>query len=110
MRPPAKGLNSAASHSTSDRRELIDGREIVTPLSYGEYLLLSAFLHRPNVVLTRDQLLDITRGRAANLFDRSIDNQVSRLRRKIEEDPKEPKIIQTIWGGGYKFVGKVEQI
>ena len=81
----------------SDRRELIDGREVVTPLSYGEFLLLSAFLHRPNIVLTRDQLLDITRGRAANLFDRSIDNQVSRLRRKIEEDPKDPKIIQTIW-------------
>ena len=79
-------------------------------MSYGEYLLLSAFLHRPNVVLTRDQLLDITRGRAANLFDRSIDNQVSRLRRKIEDDPKDPKIIQTIWGGGYKFVGTVEQI
>ena len=94
----------------SDRRELTDGRDIVTPLSYGECLLLSAFLHRPNVVLNRDQLLDITRGRAANLFDRSIDNQVSRLRRKIEEDPKEPKIIQTIWGGGYKFVGAVEQI
>ena len=92
----------------SDRRELIDAGEIVTPLSYGEYLLLSAFLHRPNIVLTRDQLLDITRGRAANLFDRSIDNQVSRLRRKIEDDPKEPKIIQTIWGGGYKFVGNVE--
>jgi two-component system OmpR family response regulator len=94
----------------SDRRELTGDREIVTPLSYGECLLLSAFLHRPNVVLTRDQLLDITRGRAANLFDRSIDNQVSRLRRKIEEDPKEPRIIQTIWGGGYKFVGAVEQI
>jgi two-component system OmpR family response regulator len=93
----------------ADRRELTGARDIVTPLSYGEYLLLSAFLHRPNVVLTRDQLLDITRGRAANLFDRSIDNQVSRLRRKIEEDPKDPKIIQTIWGGGYKFVGTVEQ-
>jgi two-component system OmpR family response regulator len=92
----------------SDRRELIDSTEVVTPLSYGEYLLLSAFLHRPNMVLTRDQLLDITRGREANLFDRSIDNQVSRLRKKIEDDPKDPKIIQTIWGGGYKFVGAVE--
>ena len=60
--------------------------------------------------VNRDQLLDITRGRAANLFDRSIDNQVSRLRRKIEDDPKEPKIIQTIWGGGYKFVGVVERL
>jgi two-component system OmpR family response regulator len=94
----------------ADRRELINGQDIATPLSYGEYLLLSAFLHRPNIVLNRDQLLDITRGRAANLFDRSIDNQVSRLRRKIEDDPKEPKIIQTIWGGGYKFVGAVERI
>lgn len=92
----------------ADRRELIDDREVVTPLSYGEFLLLSAFLQRPNLVLTRDQLLDITRGRAATLFDRSIDNQVSRLRRKIEDDPKDPKYIQTIWGGGYKFVGQVE--
>jgi two-component system OmpR family response regulator len=94
----------------ADRRELQNEDEVVTPLSYGEYLLLTAFLHRPNLVLTRDQLLDITRGRAANLFDRSIDNQVSRLRRKIEDDPKEPKIIQTIWGGGYKFVGAVERL
>ena len=97
-------------YSTLDRRELTSDDQIVTPLSYGEYLLLTAFLHRPNLVLTRDQLLDITRGRAANLFDRSIDNQVSRLRRKIEDDPKEPKIIQTIWGGGYKFVGGVEKV
>jgi two-component system, OmpR family, response regulator len=105
--PPGEKLKFGRFVFDSDRRELIDG-EMVTPLSYGEYLLLLAFLQRPNVVLTRDQLLDITRGRAANLFDRSIDNQVSRLRRKIEEDPKDPKIIQTIWGGGYKFVGAVE--
>ncbi len=108
--PPGERLKFGPFIFDSDRRELTGPRDIVTPLSYGEYLLLSAFLHRPNAVLTRDQLLDITRGRAANLFDRSIDNQVSRLRRKIEEDPKEPKIIQTIWGGGYKFVGTVEQI
>lgn len=94
----------------SDRRELVDDSDVVTPLSYGEFLLLSAFLQRPNLVLTRDQLLDITRGRAATLFDRSIDNQVSRLRRKIEDDPKDPKYIQTIWGGGYKFVGTVEEL
>jgi two-component system OmpR family response regulator len=94
----------------ADRREIIDENEVVTPLSYGEFLLLSAFLERPNLVLTRDQLLDITRGRAATLFDRSIDNQVSRLRRKIEDDPKHPKYIQTIWGGGYKFVGTVERV
>jgi len=108
--PPGERLKFGQFIFDADRRELIDGNQMVTPLSYGEHLLLAAFLHRPNVVLTRDQLLDITRGRSANLFDRSIDNQVSRLRRKIEEDPKDPKIIQTIWGGGYKFVGGVERI
>lgn len=108
--PPGEKLKFGRFVFDADRRELIDDQDVATPLSYGEYLLLSAFLHRPNIVLTRDQLLDITRGRAANLFDRSIDNQVSRLRRKIEEDPKEPKVIQTIWGGGYKFVGSVEQV
>jgi two-component system OmpR family response regulator len=61
-------------------------------------------------VLNRDQLLDLTKGRMANLFDRSIDNQVSRLRRKIEDDPKKPLLIQTVWGGGYKFAGAVEML
>jgi two-component system OmpR family response regulator len=53
------------------------------------------------MVLTRDQLLDITKGREAAPFDRSVDNQVSRLRKKIEPDPKNPVIIKTVWGGGY---------
>jgi two-component system OmpR family response regulator len=91
------------------RRELkCTDEDMVTPLSYSECLLLSVFLERPNVVLNRDQLLDLTKGRMANLFDRSIDNQVSRLRRKIEDDPKKPLLIQTVWGGGYKFAGTVE--
>jgi two-component system OmpR family response regulator len=93
-----------------DRREIVSEDEIVTPLSHGECLLLSVFLERPNLVLNRDQLLDLTKGRMANLFDRSIDNQVSRLRRKIEEDPKNPKLIQTVWGGGYKFAGSPEEL
>ena len=59
-------------------------------------------------VLGRDQLLDLTQGREAAPFDRSIDTQISRLRRKIEEDPKDPKIIKTVWGGGYVFTPKVE--
>jgi two-component system OmpR family response regulator len=54
-------------------------------------------------VLSRDQLLDLARGRAANALDRSIDTQVSRLRRKLELDPSDPKIIKTVWGGGYTF-------
>jgi two-component system OmpR family response regulator len=93
-----------------DRREIVSDDEISTPLSHGECLLLSVFLERPNLVLNRDQLLDLTKGRMANLFDRSIDNQVSRLRRKIEDDPKNPKLIQTVWGGGYKFAGTVEEL
>jgi two-component system OmpR family response regulator len=59
------------------------------------------------MVLSRDQLLDLTRGRAANVFDRSIDNQVSRLRKKIEADPKEPSLIKTVWGGGYMLTADV---
>lgn len=93
-----------------DRREIVSDDDVTTPLSHGEFLLLSVFLQRPNMVLNRDQLLDLTKGRLANLFDRSIDNQVSRLRRKIEEDPKNPKLIQTVWGGGYKFAANVEPI
>ena len=90
------------------QRELVDNNGVTVPLSTGEFLMLEAFMARPNVVLSRDQLLDITRGRAPNVFDRSIDNQVSRLRKKIEEDPKNPKIIKTVWGGGYQFVAKVD--
>ncbi|MEH6724546.1 MAG: response regulator [Hyphomicrobiales bacterium] len=78
-------------------------------LSSGEFSLLSIFVERPNMVLTRDQLIDLTRGRNAGPFDRAIDNQVSRLRKKIEDDPKNPVLIQTVWGGGYKFSGTVEK-
>ena len=60
-------------------------------------------------MLSRDQLLDLARGRAANALDRSIDTQVSRLRRKLELDPSDPKIIKTVWGGGYMFTPAVSQ-
>ena len=60
-------------------------------------------------MLTRDQLLDLTRGRDAGPFDRAIDNQVSRLRRKIETDPKRPALIKTHWGGGYSFEAEVRE-
>ncbi|MEZ5861482.1 MAG: winged helix-turn-helix domain-containing protein [Geminicoccaceae bacterium] len=75
------------------------------PLSTGEYLLLTALLRHPGLVLSRDQLLDLTRGREAQPFDRSVDNQVSRLRKKLERDPEEPPLIKTHWGGGYSFAG-----
>lgn len=85
----------------TDQRNLRDENDVNIALSSGEYELLLAFLERPGQVLNRDQLLDITQGREAGVFDRSVDNQVSRLRRKIESDPKNPEIIKTVWGGGY---------
>jgi two-component system OmpR family response regulator len=89
------------------RRELVDDKGVLVPLSSGEFRLLSALVARPGMVLTRDQLLDITRGRAAQPFDRSIDNQISRLRKKIERDPRAPTLIRTAWGDGYSFSGEV---
>ena len=91
------------------RRELVGKDGVAIPLSTSEFLLLSALLRHPKMVLSRDQLLDLTRGRAAAAFDRSIDNQVSRLRKKIEADPKEPALIKTVWGGGYVFTADVER-
>lgn len=91
------------------QRELIGADGVAVPLSTAEFLLLGAFLNHPHMVLSRDQLLDLTRGRAAGVFDRSIDNQVSRLRRKIERDPRKPTLIKTHWGGGYSFAADVER-
>ncbi len=85
------------------QRELIGIDGIALPLSSSEFRLLTALLERPKIALTRNQLLDLTKGRDADLFDRSIDNHVSRLRKKIEPDPKNPRYIKTVWGGGYIF-------
>ena len=90
-------------------RELVDESGVVTPLSTGEFRLLAALLERPGMVLTRDQILDLTQSRRAAPFDRAVDNQVSRLRRKLERDPTRPKLIVTVWGSGYRFAGKVER-
>ncbi len=91
-------------------RTLVDRDGVSVPLSTGEYNLLLALVGRPRQVLTRDQLLDLTQGREAAAFDRSIDNQISRLRRKIEVDPKSPEIIKTVWGGGYTFAAEVTRL
>ena len=89
------------------KRELRSRDGVLVQLSAGEYDLLAAFVEHPQRVLTRDQLLDLARGRAAVPFDRSIDVQVSRLRRKIEPDPAEPTLIKTVRGGGYLFTPTV---
>ncbi|MFM9844698.1 MAG: response regulator [Dongiaceae bacterium] len=93
---------------TAQRRLTAPGGKPVE-LSTGEYDLLLAFLRHPQRVLNRDQLLDLARGRAAIPFDRSIDVQVMRLRRKIEADPKAPQIIATVRGGGYQFTPAVQK-
>ncbi len=91
-------------------RALVDREGVSVPLSTGEYNLLFALVTRPRQVLTRDQLLDLTQGREAAAFDRAIDNQVSRLRRKIETDAKAPDIIKTVWGGGYTLAAEVTRL
>lgn len=94
----------------TDQRSLTDNEGVSVPLSSGEYQMLLALLSRAGQVLNRDQLLDITQGREAHAFDRAVDNQISRLRRKIEVDPKNPEIIKTVWGGGYVLAGDVKTL
>ena len=90
------------------QRKLDSPDGVVVELSGGEFDLLLAFVEHPRRVLSRDQLLDLSRGRAAAPFDRSVDVQVGRLRRKIETDPKDPQLIKTVRGGGYLFTAAVE--
>ncbi|QLC24839.1 response regulator [Parasphingopyxis algicola] len=91
-------------------RALVDRDGVSVALSTGEYQLLLALVTHPQQVLSRDQLLDLTQGREAHAFDRAVDNQVSRLRRKIERDPKSPELIKTVWGGGYTLATDVTRL
>jgi two-component system, OmpR family, response regulator len=89
------------------KRELIASDGVVVLLSSAEFELLIAFVTWPQMILSREKLLDATRGRSAVISDRSIDIQVSRLRRKLGDDPKSPRIIKTVWGDGYLFTPDV---
>ncbi len=93
----------------TDRRVMIDDVGAEVALTTAEFRLLTVFLERPRHVLSRAQLLDLTSGRQAQVFDRAIDNQVSRLRRKIERDPLHPELIATVWGGGYSLSADVRE-
>lgn len=84
-----------------------DGRHI--DLSAGEFALLEALVRHPRKVLSRDRLLDLVRGREAEVMDRAIDNLVSRLRRKLDDDARGPALIRTIWGGGYSLNADVRE-
>ena len=92
-----------------DERVLLDTNGVGKSLTTGEYNLLVEFLRNPRTVLSRDSLLELSRGRSADAFDRSVDNMVSRLRNKIERDPKNPEIIKTVWGSGYMFTADVHE-
>lgn len=94
----------------TDRRTLTDTGGTEVALTTAEFRLLTVFLERPRFVLSREQLLDLTSGRASQVFDRTIDNQISRLRRKIEVDPAKPVLIATVWGGGYSFAADVKEM
>ena len=74
------------------------------PLTSGEFAVLKALVSHPREPLSRDKLMNLARGREYSALERSIDVQVSRLRRMIEEDPSSPRYIQTVWGLGYVFV------
>lgn len=91
------------------KRELraADGTQV--PLSSGEFELLLAFLERPQRLLTREQLIDYARGPTHDVFDRSIDVQISRIRRKIETDARNPELIRTVRNAGYIFTQAVER-
>ena len=92
------------------KRRLIDAEGAIVAISSVEFRLLMAFLEHPRQVLDRDRLLDMVQGREAHLFDRAVDNQVSRLRRKIEVDSRNPQLIQTVWGGGYMLAADVRRV
>jgi two-component system OmpR family response regulator len=91
------------------KRRLTDPDGAAVAISSAEFRLLMAFLEHPRQVLDRDRLLEMVQGREAHLFDRAVDNQVSRLRRKIEVDSRNPQLIQTVWGGGYMLAAEVRR-
>ena len=107
--PPAKVIRFAGWTLEPGRRRLLnpDGAEV--SLTGGEYELLLVLVERPNRVLTRDMLMDLLRGRQAGPFDRAIDVAVSRLRRKLEDDGRNPTLIKTVRGGGYVLAATVER-
>ena len=106
---PQECLGFAGWSLWPGRRELYDPASVLVSLTAGEFDLLIAFARNPGTVLTRDQLLDLTKGRRAAAFDRSVDVQLSRLRHKVERDPKRPQLIKTVRGGGYLLAASVSR-
>jgi two-component system phosphate regulon response regulator OmpR len=91
------------------RRQLFSPKGEAVALTTGEFDLLSALVEHPGRVFGRDALMDLTRGRSWEAFDRTIDAQVARLRKKIEVDPKNPTLVKSVRGVGYVFTGKIDR-
>jgi DNA-binding response OmpR family regulator len=108
--PDADGYAFGRWVLKTGERSLVSTNGEEVPLSSSEYALLLAFATHPKRVLTRDQLLDLSKGRDMAAFERSIDNHISRLRRKIEADPAHPALIKTVWGGGYTLAAEVRRL
>jgi two-component system, OmpR family, response regulator len=118
--PPAASASvSAADENASEvlvfegwhfdlrRRELRRQTGELVPLTAGEFELLYVFARHPNRVLNRDQLIDLVKGRECAAYDRGVDTQVMRLRKKVEADPRNPRLIKTVRGAGYVFAAAV---
>ncbi|CAH1650146.1 response regulator [Chelatococcus asaccharovorans] len=105
--PGRGGFTFSGWRLDASHRTLHSPEGVLTDLTSGEFDLLLAFVEHPERVLSRDQLLDLAHGRVGQLFDRSIDVQISRLRRKIEVDPQDPQLIKTVRSGGYIFTSAV---
>ncbi|MDG4595153.1 MAG: response regulator [Candidatus Contendobacter sp.] len=93
----------------ANARQLVAPDGVLVPLGASDYRLLRVFLDHPRRVLNRDQLLDLTQGREATPFDRSVDVQVSRLRRRLRDDPREAVIIKTVRNEGYLLAAQVRR-
>lgn len=104
---PAQRMKFAGWTLDLQARHLLNPQGVLVSLSGAEYRLLKIFLEHPNRVLNRDQLLNLTKGRDADPFDRSIDLQVSRLRQKLGDDAKSPQLIKTLRSEGYLLTAQV---
>jgi two-component system OmpR family response regulator len=110
LNEPARLLKFGAWRLDTTARHLLDEQDTVVALSGAEYRLLRVFLDHPQRVLSRDQLLTLTQGREADLFDRSIDLLVSRVRQRLLDDARDPAYIKTVRSEGYVFSFAVEML
>lgn len=108
--PRVRHIGFAGWRLDTAARHLVDAGGVAVPLSGAEYRLLTVFLAHPQRVLNRDQLLELTQGREADPYDRSIDLLVSRLRQRLREDAREPSIIKTQRGEGYVLAAAVTEM